>query len=203
MISSRSNRKSFPLSGILLLGMIASPSLALAQTTWNGEGLTTTTTTASSSSATGQSCASPVQQHLTNGAQQAIEAGAAHAANDFPFMSGTFLENSCLSNMFSGLSTGLNFNPPSLSSILSQIASQACGIAQSWEDQAIMPIAQNMQTGLPAYEIAPGIAIPSLNTGFSMSDSTGGSSDSANINITPLFGNNNYSYSTQYSKGLW
>jgi len=100
---------------------------------------------------------------------------------------GTFLKNSCLTNLFSNLLPSAIFQLPSLSSILSQIENAACNAMNSEVTTLVQPVSDTLgtvssdidstQSTLLASSLGGGGFFPGLSLGYL--GFTGGSSDSS------------------------
>jgi hypothetical protein len=186
---------------------LSAASGAVAQTTtasssWNDAALGLSSSDAATAPVTG-SCSTTVQTQLTGMEQQQISGQTALAANNYKFLTTPFSSNSCLANLLNG---GLNvlFEPPSLSAILAAMVSEVCSVAENYEHEAIAPIAQSLQQGLPSYEIAPGITTGSLGGGMFIDPSvgTGLTSNPVQVNVTPIFGYSTTTFTPQFQNGL-
>lgn len=191
-----------------LLAVLALTGAARAQSSsWNDAALGLTSSgTAGGTTAASASCSQGVQQHLAQ-AEQAYIAGQTAMATGpggYSYLGANGLaQNSCLSNLLGGLNVGLTV--PSLSGLLSGIIGQVCSAASSMENQAIAPLAKNLQAGIPSYEIAPGISTGSANGGLYLNPSAGGSGygQPVTVNVTGALPQTAVTPINNFSKGIF
>lgn len=199
----------------VLAAPAASAQVTTSSTTWNGSATTSLGLTSalsqsgtSQSSSTSQStgaCSDAVQQHLRDGALQAIAGNAALAASDIPYLNSNYAAMSCLNDLLTGVS--VLFEPPNIGSFITSLVGEACSMAQSQEQQVVQPLYQSLSPSLPSYEIAPGISTGSIGTGMTLSPSVGGGTlgeTPIQVNVTPLLqSGSGFTYAPQFSNGLF
>lgn len=187
----------------LIAAVIPTASAQPSTAPWGSQLKAAGATTSNGSSA----CWTGVQKQLAKAEQQDIANQTKAAQNNYSFLPAgqTFEQLSCLSNVLGG-NLQILFGPPSLGSLLNGLADKACSVGQQYEQQAIAPIAQGLQTGLPSYQIAPGISTGALSGGVYVTPSAGGGigGSSASVNITPIFDGNGYQAQAKpYFSGLF
>jgi hypothetical protein len=197
----RARAKISILAGALFISAMG---VAHAQSSsWNGQGIPPGAVVSSNSA----QCAQSVQSQIAQQEQQYIAGAAANAANTFPYLpgAGSMIQNSCLSNLIGG-NLSLFFEPPNLMGLLDQLVNKACSMASNVESQAIAPITQGLQQGLPSYEIAPGVTTGALEGGLYVNPNVGGglqqSGPPVSVNITPMFNGGGQNTNQSYFNGL-
>lgn len=195
------------------------PGLAAAQTSssWNDQALgLNSSNTAAGNAASANSCSNTVEQRIQQGEQQFVAGQnnmATHYLTQLP--AGGFAAQNCLNQLMGGIN--ILFSPPNLNlqQILGDIVNQVCSMGQSMESQALAPISQSLSTGIPSYQIAPGISTGSAMGGVSIMPQTGTGTTGAslqvgaangmgpvNVNIAPSFDQSGLAPTSNFSNGL-
>lgn len=196
----------------------ATPAMAQSSTSWNDQALgLTSANTSSGNAASANSCSGTIEQRIQQGEQQYV-AGQNNLAMNYlkQLPAGGFAANNCLNNLIGGIN--IIFSPPNLNlqQILGDIVNQVCAMGQSMESQALAPISQSLSTGLPSYQIAPGVSTGSAIGGISIVPQTGTGTTGAslqvgaangmgpvNVNIAPSFDQSGLSPVSSFSNGLF
>lgn len=168
------------LRSLLLGAVLCAPAAAHAEAYW-GQG--------SAAAVTGD-CDAAIQARQDALSRATVNAYTALAESSYtPMPAGGFSGISCLDNLLNSGISGI-FNPPDLSSILSGIEDGICNFATSLVRNAVAPLSTSLSSGLPLGQIVPGVDLGSLDGGFQISPSIGGSSSLVNVSGTsPVVGN--------------